>query len=269
MVFGSFSRSFRIVKESWHVLKQDKELLIFPVISGILTIALLFSFIVPVLMSGQELSSDSPVTLALIFLLYVLSYFIVIFFNTALIAGGYERLQGGNPTLSSSLRKASEHLIAIFIWAVISATVGMILRAISRRSGLLGKIVVSIIGMAWSLMTFFVIPGIIFENKGVFNSIKSSGDLFKQTWGEQLAGRFGMGMFFGILSILVIISGFGLAFILPILFLPVIILMAIALITIGVIKAALDGIYTAALYAYAKTNQAPQGFSQETVTASK
>jgi len=270
---GKFTRSFQLVKESFEVLKKDKEIMLFPVISAIVTVLLLISFLVPVFLlnfkdtsSGISMEMTGNYYYILLFVFYVLSYFIVIFFNTGLITCANIRLNGGDPTFRDGFNNAKKHVGKIFVWALVSATIGLVLNLISERSGMLGKIAAALIGMAWSLLTFFVIPVMIFENIGVFESIKKSGHLFKKTWGENVIAQFSMGFIFAILGILGIIP-------IVISFLTgsfAIIILAFAItvvywVILGIVSASLNGIFVAALYNYANTGKIPSAYSPEVI----
>ncbi len=265
-----YSRSFQLVKESFEVLKKDKEIMLFPVISAIVTVLLLISFIIPVFylnfMTPLRAYFEGVGGYIFIFIYYILSYFIVIFFNTGLITCAHIRLNGGDPTFSDGFDNAKKHIGKIFVWALISATVGTILRMISNRSGMVGRIIIAIIGMAWSLLTFFVVPVMVLEDVSVFESIKKSGYLFKKTWGENVIVQFSMGFIFFILALIGIVplllsfvTG-SLIFIIPIFALTV-----IYWVLLGIVSASLDGIFVAALYDYANTGKIPSAFSPEVI----
>ena len=125
---------------------------------------------------------------ALLFAFYVVSYFVVIFFNTALISCVNARLHGTDMSVKEGLSNAGRHFRTIIAWAIISATIGLILHLIAERSGIIGEIVTSIIGGVWSLVTFFVVPVLVLEDKGVVDSVKESVSLIKKTWGESIIG---------------------------------------------------------------------------------
>lgn len=263
---GTFSRSFQLVKESFAVLKKDKEIMWFPIISSIVTVLLFISFLIPVYFLTDiktEGITNNYLYYILFFAYYLLSYFIVIFFNTGLITCAHVRLNGGDPTFSDGFKNARKHIGKIFVWALISATVGLILRTIADKSKTLGRIVTAIIGMIWSLLTFFVIPVMIFENLSVIQSIKKSAHLFKKTWGENVIGQFSMGVFFMVLALIgiipLIMSFFTFSFILVILTASLVIIYWVIL---GIISSSLSGIFVTALYTYANTGKVPSVYSQ-------
>ena len=229
-MFAKIGRSWRLMKQSFGVLRKDKELLILPLLSGLcfLIVTAGFVFGTGVLdavdasgaaaadgaaaggeagaFEGQELKWT-----ILGFLFYVVVYTIGFFFQAALVAGATERLRGGDPTLGSALGAASRRFPALLFWGIIAATVGMILRAIQERSEWVGKFVVGLIGGAWNLVTFFVVPIIVLEGQPVGASIKRSWNVFKATWGETVAGQIGFGLFGFLLTILAL----GLGFVVP------------------------------------------------------
>jgi hypothetical protein len=139
-------------------------------------------------------SEHSPLIIVLLFIMYLVFYFIGIYFNTAIVGCATIRLEGGNPTIKDGFRIANKNLRAIAGWALIAATVGIILSAIRERAGILGQIVTSLIGFAWTMAAFFVIPVYIYENLSVSKAIKRSAHVFKDTWGETFIGYFGLGL---------------------------------------------------------------------------
>lgn len=264
---GTFGRSFELLKDTWHVLMMDKELLLFPVLSGIAILAILFAFIFPILFLGflGHMGAGPVLLFLLLFLFYFISYAVAVFFNTALIACAAIRFSGGNPTVRDGLSAALKHLDKILAWALIAATVGLVLSALSRKSGIIGKMVISLIGIAWSFVTFLVIPVMIFEERGVVDAIQESGRLLKKTWGENIIGTISLGIIFipAILLLFMAVAGvFSGNFAL------VITLLSLALLCFalcGVLHATLQGIFIAALYQYARTGQTPGQFNRDII----
>src|SRR4051794_4920069 len=197
-VFDSIGRSFELAKASLRVLRSDKELVVFPLVSFIVLAIVTMTFAVPFVLAGgiSDATAGRPniVSYALIFLFYLVSYTIVFFFNTALVGAALIRLDGGDPTLRDGFRIATAHLPQIVGYALIAATVGMILRVIAERAGFLGALVIGVIGFAWNVATFLVVPVLAAENVGPIDAIKRSGGLLKKTWGEQIIGNVGIGL---------------------------------------------------------------------------
>lgn len=268
-MFESIYRSIELGKESFEVIRKDKEILLFPVLSGIACIIFVSLMIVPALIAGTVFGSsmDNPVILyGGLFVFYLITSFIVVFFNTALVTCAHIRLTGKDPTFHDGISNATKHIGRIFAWAVVSATVGVILSIIRDESNIIGQIIISMIGMAWGLLTYFVIPVMILEDLGIASSIKESASLFRKTWGESIVGP-------GSISIIFVLI--GLVALLP---LALIVLFGNATLTIigiagyvllivvlAIVASALQGVFNTALYIYAKTGKVPESFSPELV----
>lgn len=266
-MFDKLSRSWHLVKASAAVLRSDKELLVFPVISAVASLLVAATFLLPIfglgLLEGGEIG---PLGMALGFLFYLVQYFVIFFFNTALVGAAMIRLEGGDPTVADGLRIARSKIGVILGYAAIAATVGILLRAIEERAGFLGRIVVGLVGMAWTFATFLVVPILVTRDVGPVDALKESVALLKRTWGENLAGNVGINLAFGLLTMLVVVAAIavvaGAAIVGgPTLAIVVAVLAAICVAFVAVVQAALSGIYSAAVYRYAVDGQAPAGFS--------
>jgi hypothetical protein len=259
---GKLSTSWKLMKTSLGVLRKDKEIMIFPVFSFISCIIILLSFLAGFWFLGLP-SIDSSLWLwavVMIFIYFVL-FFIVIFFNTAIIACANIRLNGGDPTVSDGLRIATQNIGRILIWSLISATIGMILQAIRERAGWAGRLIAGVLGFAWAYVTFFIIPVLIYEKKGIAPSIRRSASLFKQTWGETIIGTFGFGVIFvllGLLGILPILLGGYIGGVSGVIVGVIIAFLYWAI--IGIVASATNGIYVAAMYQYATKKQLPSEY---------
>jgi len=270
---GRIGNSWSLIKASAAVLRKDRELMVFPVVSMIASIALMVAFALPMFITGAfEAIGDGNKTLGYIvgFLFYVCQYTIVFFCNTALVGAAMIRLRGGDPNVGDGFRIARERAGTILGYAIIAATVGMVLNMISERVGFLGKIVVSLIGFAWNVATFLVVPVLVVENVGPTDAIKRSGQLLKQTWGEQVVGNAGMGLAFGLVMFAVIMLGIALvvgslAIGSLVLLFGAIAASVLAMVAVGLVASALSGIYTAAVYNYATTGQTGGEFSLDQV----
>ena len=262
---GRLGRSWQLMKTSLHILREDKAILLLPIISFIASVAVIGTFVAGFFFSGMIFTLTWPLVLGF-FIMYLLLYFLIIFFNTAVIACADIRLNGGEPTLSEGLRIAGQNLGRILAWSLISATIGIILQAARERSGILGRILIAVVGIAWTAITFFISPVLIYEKKGMLSSIRRSGSLFRQTWGETLAGMLGFGIIFfllalvGLIPIIIgaLIGGFYpfiIGFVLAILYWVI----------LGAVASATNGIYVAALYQYATKGRLPEPYDPSLV----
>lgn len=278
-MFKRISNSWELVKASARVLQADKELLVFPIVSGIGSLIVLATFAIPFFLTGllEGFTGDNPgakvASYLVAFAFYLCQYFIIIFANTAIVGAAMIRLKGGDPTVGDGFRIAFSHIGSILGYALISATVGMILRSLSRR-GAIGQIVSSIIGLAWGLATYLVIPVLVVEDVGPIEGIKRSTKMLKKTWGEQIVGNFGIGTITGLLTVVIIIVGVIAAFALgaalnsavPVI--AIIALVVILVLAINLIGTALNGIYTAALYRYAADGETGGMFDKDLIANS-
>ncbi|MBN8887038.1 MAG: hypothetical protein J0I77_15055 [Rudaea sp.] len=270
-MFEKLSRSWILVKASAAVLKEDKKLLVYPALSAVCTVIVAASFFVPAAFAGvftRNMGDHlTPGRALLLFAFYLVQYSVIIFFNSALVAAALIRLRGGEPTLADGFNAAKARLPAILGYAAIAATVGMILRSLQERAGFIGRWVIGLIGMAWSLATFLVVPILVNSDVGPVDAIKHSAELLKRTWGENLLGNVGIGVVFGLLSVVVVLVG-------VLLVIPAIgsqsavaigavcALIVLAVILIALVQSALQGIYAAAIYRYAEEGATSPGFDQ-------
>ncbi|MDD3621300.1 MAG: DUF6159 family protein [Methanofollis sp.] len=264
---GTISRSIALAKASLSVLKKDKEMMLFPILSGIISLILVASFALPLISAGfmVEGTLGEYGGIVLLFLFYLVSYAVVIYFNTALIACADIRLRGGDPTVGDGLRTATANFGHLLSWAVVAATVGLVLNLVSEKSEGLGQIAVALVGAAWNLATFFVVPVMVFEKIGVVDAIGESWKLFKRTWGENVVGGFGLGLIM-VPGILLIVAGVvALAMDLGVAALALLGLGFVVTVVLGVVYAALQGIFVAVLYRYAKEGTISPEFGADLV----
>jgi len=273
-MFTALRRSYHIFRESLSVLMKDTELLIFPLLSGIFTILALGSMIFGGVITGffQKWAASGDHSLqgnlmgyAALFVWYFVSWFIVLFFNVAIIHCAKMRLDGGDPTVADGFRASMQHIGRIAAWALISATVGIILRVIADRAKFLGKLMASLLGAAWAIATYFIVPVMIFERRSLKDSVKQSTDLIRKTWGESLIAAGGIGAFTMILVLPSLAMPLvGLAISLEA-FLGGLLAMVVYWIGLAIVTSALSGIFRTALYLYAAEGRTPEGFNADYV----
>lgn len=277
---GRFARSWELTKASYAVLKQDKELLWMPVLAfaasviavmGVLGIGFA-ARIFPQVTTNEGLR---PAALALAFTYYVALAFIALFFNAAVVAAATERFNGGDPTVRSALRAAWAKKGKIFLWSLVVATVNVLLqmlreaanRAGNQAGAIIGSLLVSLGASAFNLATAFMVPVLLFEDKGIGASVKSSVGIVRRHWGETVIANVGLGLVQFVAMLLVGILGFflvGTAFQASLL-LGIVALVAVvaALALIAAFFSVLSGVYRAALYRFATTNAPPPGFDAQ------
>jgi len=271
---GKFARSWALMKASAGVLRSDKSLLLFPLLSGVCSLVVAASFLLPVVLAlvghhGDDLGGRrfAPAYYAVLFAFYLAQYFVIVFFNTALVGVALARLRGEPAGLAEGFALARSRLGSIFGYALIAATVGLLLRALQERLGLIGRFVVGLLGLAWTVATFLVVPVLASEGAGPVEAVKRSAGLLKQTWGENVIGNAGLGVVFGLVffvaALLAALMVFGAIATQSIAVIaPVIVLVVVGFMLLGLVQSTLQGIYAAALYRYAEAGEVGGGFDQ-------
>lgn len=270
---GKFARSWALMKASAGVLRADKSLLLFPLLSGMCTLVVAASFLIPVvlaLIDHHQATGDThlaPAYYVVLFAFYLTQYFVIVFFNTALAGVALARLRGEPAGLAEGFALARSRIGSIFGYALIAATVGLILRSLQERFGLIGRFVIGLIGLAWTVATFLVVPVLASEDIGPVDAVKRSAELLKQTWGENLIGNAGLGVVFSLvffvamLLLMVPFIGAVVAHSIVAMLLTGVVLV-LGMVLLGLIQSTLQGIYAAALYRYAEGGDVGGGFDQ-------
>lgn len=275
---GRIRRSWHLAMASWGVLRSDWTLLRFPLISSVLG-AIMGLLVIGILWSagifeGETATTDqgggSLLSYIGVFLLYLVTSFVVVYCNTALISLVIARFAGRPLDGDVGWAAANTRWKQILGWAAISATVGVLL-SILRDKGRGGEVAAAIGGAAWSLATFLVIPILVVEDIGPVEAAKRSVSLLKRTWGEQIVGNAGIGLVTGLAMVVVMLVGGGLVWLaaltgnaaaIVVAVVPVVIVIAIVV----AISSAMSAIYQAAVYQYA-SGQPVQGFGEPDLLA--
>lgn len=267
-----FRKSWELGKASWQMLRSNPQFLLFPMVSSVaaVIVAIILGFggflAIPDFTDRLEASNEQswPVY-ALLVLITLVGTIITIYFNTALSAAVMQEMDGQEATFKSGLAVASQRKGIILQWAVISTTVGLVLSALRERGGIAGSIASMIGGMAWGLATFFVIPILAARNVGPVDAIKESASLLKRTWGEQVIGGAGIGLFSFIITlpliiVAVVLAGIGIGSGSLALAIPTI-AVALALILIAVaVGTSLSSIFHTVVYRWATAHDVAPGY---------
>ncbi|MBL7827454.1 MAG: hypothetical protein JNJ57_12530 [Saprospiraceae bacterium] len=207
--FSKLSSGWDLAKVSFETINKNRSLMLFPIFSVISLIFVLATFAGgSFFLWGDEIEAmlndegtGNILGIVALFGYYLINYFIIVYFNSALIFCASKALNGEETNLSDGLSFANARLGKIFGWAILAATVGTLLRML-QETGKVGEIVSKIIGIGWSILTFFVVPILVFEDKGVIDSVKASGRMMREKWGESLAAN----VSFGVLNFLCILA---------------------------------------------------------------
>jgi hypothetical protein len=272
-MFDRMSNSFALARSSWDVLRRDKKFVLFPILSGLGCLLVMISFAVPMavvaIRGGIQMQANGQPpwwTYVVAFAFYFCNYFVIVFCNAALISCALMRFAGEEPTLGDGFGAAAARLPQILAWSLVSATVGMLLKAIENAHEKAGQFISFLLGTAWTVVTFFVVPVLVVEKVGPFEAIKRSVSLLKRTWGEALVGHWGLGFFTFLLMLPgLLILGLGVALMTQIVAVGAVVLGLgiLYLLGCGAVSSALNTIFLASLYQYASYKTVPVGFDRE------
>ncbi|MCK5786415.1 MAG: hypothetical protein KAH54_07640 [Candidatus Sabulitectum sp.] len=235
------------IGKSWKILMADKELIVFPVLSGILCLLVSASFFFPVSRSGGDLAAlyahNRAGFIVLSFLFYFCNYFLITFFNCAVIACAEIRMAGGDPTVSDGFKASWAVVTFIAAWAVVEATVGVALKMLQGRGGR-RNLITGTLGTMWTMASFFVAPRMVIDRTDPFTAFKSAWSDVKGNWGHQLIG----GVSFGLLGILASLPAVLLLFASGFRNLPALIFCVLWVLSVALLTSTLRSIFQASLY---------------------
>ena len=272
------ARTQAIMSAAWQILREDKTLLLLPVASSACLMLLTASFTVPAILgalTGASVSNDlrqiESLSYVAMFLFYVVTYGVVIFFNAALAICVLRKLEGKQATILDGLREALSCFPQILGWAVVSATIGVILHAIERRSGFVGNLVARMLGLVWSVATFLVVPVLVAERKGPLEAVQASVRLLRRTWGEDLLAGLGFGLLYflwAIPGLFAFIIGAGMIASHPIFAIAIMVLAILYFPLLGLVLSTMSTIFDVVLYRYASAGTITAGFDRDLLDAS-
>ena len=195
-----FRQGWELTKKSWALLRSHRELFRFPIYAALAAIVIVAITVGPgfyLIEDGQRVIGGLLVAIGL-----YLSSFIAIYTGVGLAATADAIFHGREATVADGFAVARERLGAIAGWAALAALVGTLISLI-QQSGSIGEAIVgSLVGAAWSLITFLAVPVITFEGTGPWATLKRSASLFKERWRGQVAGNVAIGGIVGLLGVL-------------------------------------------------------------------
>jgi hypothetical protein len=266
----AWTRTLLLTRQSFGILRRDKKLLAFPIAAGLSAICVAVSFMRPMFDDGsvRRYLDDGRFeahTALWLFLWYYFHYFVILFFNSALIASANARMAGKSPSIKLGIQAAIDRLFPISMWTLTASTVGIVIRLIESRSTKLASWVTAFVGLTWTFATYFVGPVLMFEEASVVPAVRRSVQITRRTWGEQLTNHAS----FGVFTLLLAIPGLALA-VAGMFFVRALLLPALLYgLMLSVILSAARTIFTVALYRYAVTGEVPDGFSADVITGTR
>jgi hypothetical protein len=273
-MFERIHRGWGITKASWALLKQHPKLLLLPILSTLSVLMLIIGIVASAYAgaTGQRVQQfesfldhlrfDDPILYLTAFAFYFVCAFIAIFFNAALVFCALEAFAGRAPSLRAGLSTAMGRLPQILGWALVSATVGLVLNMLQNmlrdRLGVLGALLGGLLEVGWAIMTYFAVPVLVVDGVGPIEAVRRSWAILKRTWGESLAGEGGLGIisFLLLLPAILLVMLVGAAGMAPAL-MVLVPLAILYIVCLSVVFAALGAIFRTGAYIYATTGKAP------------
>jgi Family of unknown function (DUF6159) len=252
---------------SWRVVRKEKSLLAFPVLAAAFGVGYTILVVVPLSVLGFVAFGGNGILGFVLLAISLLGMNIgATFFGVAAASNASRVLNGEDPKLGDGIRVARSRLKVIIQWGLVSATVGLVLQAISDRVGGLGGALIQMIGgAAWSIASFFVLPILALEGLGPFDAIKQSLKVVREKWGESIIGGAVVGLIPGLIAfagiavaVLGVVAGSGVSWVLGVPLIVIGVVVLVAAITVGQV---LHAVFTVVVYRYATEGVAPEGFS--------
>lgn len=267
--FATVSRGWKMSKLSMSVVKKDPELIVYMFICGFLTLLAMIGMSMPQYLE-QAWAIDSagqmtPAYMGFVFVGYMTISIVVTFWNSAIVANSHIRLTGGDPKFMDGVSAAMSKIHIIILWGIIAGTVGLLLKVLNQAAreqkggAAVFAMILSAIGAAiWWMMTFFMIPHMIIEGKGLGESLKSSKQMFFKSWGENITSGLGIGIIgFFFIAVIAIIT-FGMVVALGPFWYIGIAIGALGIATALAWMNAAEQVAVTALYLYSKNGEMPE-----------
>jgi hypothetical protein len=185
-------------------------------------------------------------------------------------------MDGRDTKVADGLAVARERRGLIAKWALLQFAVGAVVKVVQyvagdSVAGSIAAIVAGLVGVAWSVATFFVIPVLALEGLGPRDALRRSAGLVRERWGEGLVGSAAIGLAVLLVMALPLVVLFNLAFAVidvnPSVGAGFGVLAIIALIGACAMGSALGVIFRVELYRYSTEGQVTGRFAQKDIVA--
>ncbi|HYI36460.1 MAG TPA: DUF6159 family protein [Thermoleophilaceae bacterium] len=269
-------RGWRLAKDSWAVLKADRSLTIFPVLSFV-SAATAFALIMAPGVVVAATAEQEWIAVPFFLVASYLATFATVYFNVALTGAAVKSMGGQDTGLRDGLAVARERRGLIAKWALVQWAVGLLIRVLQNagdRGGvgqLVSAVVSSLVGAAWAIASFFVIPVLALEGLGPKDALKRSIGVIRERWGEGIVGHATIGGAVFLVGVLPALLVGGLGYVslesVPVLGVGLLAVAVLALIAVGVIGSALNVIFRLTLFRYATEGRGSNAFADEDLAA--
>jgi MFS family permease len=263
-IFSRLKTGFGMARRSGRVLRAHPKLLVFPLVGGLAGVAFLVTLFGSLFLTGSVLDEPGPALYGALFLAYLVETFLAAFFSAALVAATRTAFHGEDPSIRAALAAAWERKLPLLAWSVVAAIVGVIIRAIESEDNIIARLLAGVFAVAWSVMTYFVVPVIVFRDPSLTGMFKESASTFKNTWGESIGSMATI----DIVTVLLTLGGVALGALTFVLTTGLGSVQLFATLLVGgtavlmalLVGKALTGVAKTALYVYATEQTAPEHF---------
>ena len=149
---GKIRSGLELSRQSWSALGQNRQLILFPLISGIAMIMVTILFFIPEAFAFRPiLESEEPsagqwiLAFVVLFFYYLVASFVITFSNTALVGATLKMVAGEPATVGDGISVAMSRLGKIIVYPLISATVGVIARGTTQSGRRSDNFIVAIL----------------------------------------------------------------------------------------------------------------------------
>ncbi len=261
-IIDRFRTGWSLTTDSISVIRRQPELLVFPLVAGLSSLLFFIVFLGPLVIA--EFFGETA-TLLVLFGLYFATTFVSTYCTAALVHATATVFRGEDPSVVGSLKAVGNRVGPIAVWSVIAATVSVILRSLEDSDNPIAGLLSVLFSIGWSILTFFIVPVIVFEDVTVRSMFERSGTTFRETWGETLGAGFGVTLIVGLIGLGLVLLALALAT--PVTALAPgagiglgVVLVVFAITIAYLLSQTVWGIIKTALYLYATDGQAPAAF---------
>jgi hypothetical protein len=184
-----------LTKQSVTVLKDQKRLLVFTILSTLLTVGALYTA-APPLFAIEDVVIKAPAHVplhlfAIIFGILMTLFFVLnllaLFACSGVVACALEHLSGKPYTLTTGFSAMARHAWKICVWQIVGSIYGPVLKFllywvddIEKKPGV-EKLLK---GLSWNVATLFIIPVMLTTPDSTPTIITTSATLIHNAWGE-------------------------------------------------------------------------------------
>lgn len=184
-----------LVKQSLSILRREKKLFIFSIMSTLLTFATLIAAIIPLTeiesaawkKGGAVSFKTFCIFFAILFACFLIMNVTALLCAAALIACGLKKLKGEPWTLADGFRAMGKNFYKLYRWQSTGNILGTGIRlyaywADDWKEKRVYKTLLA--GQRWAIAITLIIPVIVAEELKPYDALERSAALMQKTWGE-------------------------------------------------------------------------------------